>query len=764
MSDRRLDRRRFVGYAAAASGLATSASVAGASDSSDGTGADRGATTDGLDGANTGELTAGAAVRDITPANGQPFFGYARPDIFASGVSVRLYAQALVLSDGVRKVAIVGADLGRPAAREMVLEHARPLGFDRDTVLYATSHTHAGPDDVGDWIAAQIGDAIAAADANRRPARAAWAEADVPDNSVNRSIEAHLANYGLDIPPGEGSPEDHPVDPSLARDARLRLLRVEGVDGAPIAAWTCYANHPTTFTPANRTYSADFPGVAARWFAHRFDDGVAPITLSAASDLGDQITHYDDYGMYALAERTAVRVESAMWAAWGAAGDDLSSDLPVGGRSRVIEYDGQSVDDGDKRVGSTGLVGKPILNGGENGPTPFSGLELEGERLPEWLAHPVQGRKIVLAPAPWSPEVEVQAMRLGDRLLVTVPGEPTVAMGRRMEAAAADAAPDDVTDVTVVGVANGYNGYFTTPEEYDQQHYEGGHTVFGKYASLLVERHQRELAAELADDLGDALDPSGSRPSGPEAPVGAGADDGSITAEPRATVERMATVGVEWSGGSSGADRPVGDPFVILERAVAGSDEWVPIGDDRGLGFVWTEWYGNYAARFDVPPDLPTGTYRFRVNAARYDIASNPFEVVPSTGLAIRGVRTTEPTSAGSVELVVLAQNPPPDPDDNLRTRLRSPHGGTATIEVNGESNEASWSDAAGGWVATVQDVAEGDVVTIPAGGLEDAFGNRSGDAVELTVGEVADVEWPENMTVGGGDPPGLFGIGRIPI
>ncbi|WP_247729684.1 neutral/alkaline non-lysosomal ceramidase N-terminal domain-containing protein [Halovivax limisalsi] len=760
MSDRRLDRRRFVGYAAAASGLGASATVTGASDSSKG--ADRGATTDGdLDGAGT--LTAGAAVRDITPANGEPFFGYARPDITASGVSIRLYARALVLSDGQRTVALVGADLGRPMARETVLEHARPLGFDRDTVLYATTHTHAGPDEFDDWIAAQIGDAIAAADANRRPARAAWAEADVPDNNVNRSIEAHLANYGLDIPPGEGSPEDHPVDPSLARDDTLRLLRVEGVDDAPIAAWTCYANHPTTFTPANRTYSADFPGVAARWFAHRFDGGAAPVTLSAASDPGDQITHYDDYGMYALAERTAVRVESAMWAAWRAAGDALTRDLPVGGRSRVVEYDGQRVD-GDERVGSTGLVGKPILNGGENGPTPFSGLELEGERRPEWLADPVQGRKIVLGPAPWSSDVEIQVIRLGDRLLVTVPGEPTVEMGRRMETAAADAAPEDVADVTVVGVANGYNGYFTTPEEYDQQHYEGGHTVFGKYASRLVERHQRELAAAFADGLGDTPDPSGSRPSSPDAPVGAGADGGSITAEPPATVERMETVGFEWSGGNSGADRPVGDPFVILERAVAGSDEWEPVGDDRGLGFVWTEWYGDYAARFDVTPDLPTGTYRFRVNAARYELASDPFEVVPSTGLLVRGIRTSEPTSDGWVELTVLAQNPPPDPDDNLRSRERSPHGGTATLEIDGETVDAEWDEVAGGWVATVQDVDEGDVVTIPAGGLEDAFGNRSGDAVELTVGEVADVEWPENMTVGGGDPPGLFGIGRIPI
>ncbi len=38
----------------------------------------------------------------------------------------------------------------------------------------------------------------------------------------------------------------------------------------------------------------------------------------------------------------------------------------------------------------------------------------------------------------------------------------------------------------MVGLANGYIGYLMTPEEYDQQHYEGGHTVYGKWTSLLA--------------------------------------------------------------------------------------------------------------------------------------------------------------------------------------------------------------------------------------------------------------------------------------
>lgn len=740
-----LNRRRFV-QAAAISGLTAGLASGTATGKS---GADAG-----------GPLTAGVAKRDITPDNGGSFFGYVRPDIRAEGVAIRLFAHALVLSDGERKVALVSADLGKPAVRDAVIEHVRPLGFDRDSVLFAATHTHAGPNSPGDWIAGQIGDAIAAADANRRPARAGWATGTVEAGNWNRSIEAHLANFGLDIPIGEGSPEDHPIDPDRARDTTVRMLRVEGTDGTPICAWTLFGNHPTAFTPSNTTFSADFPGVARQWFADRFD-GDAPTTVYTTGRVGDQIPRYDDYGQYAVAERTAIRTERAMWDAWQSAGGDLSRNLSVGGRATHDEYRGQEVEPG-KPVDDDAVVGVPTLDGGENGPTPFSGLELEGKRRPEWLADDVHGRKLPLAPAPYSTDVEVQAMRVGDQLLVTVPGEPTVEMGRRMRGAAAEVAPDAVDDVAVVGIANGYNGYFTTPEEYNKQDYEGGNTAFGQYTSLLIRNRQRDLAADIAAGLGDPAEPSGSRPSIPNAPVGGGDADGEITDQPARTVERMDVVTLDWAGGWSGKDRPVGQPFVLLERE-SGSG-WETVTSDLGLGFVWTEWFGDYTVRYDVPPDLPTGTYRLRVNAEKYELTNRRFDIAPSTGLRVRGVRAENAgPGAEPTRLTVVAQNPPPDPEENLRVRPVQPTGGTVTIEVGGEAHEAQWDGDAEGWVATVEGVGAGDTVTVPENGLVDGLGNRSGAAVDLTVGSVATLDWPETMGTGGGDPPGLFGIGTFP-
>ncbi|MGB9606459.1 MAG: hypothetical protein ACPL88_11350 [Bryobacteraceae bacterium] len=64
-----------------------------------------------------GQFLAGTARRDITPRDPAPMWGYgARHDALSDGVLDALYADALVLQAGTRKLAIVGLDLGRSPA------------------------------------------------------------------------------------------------------------------------------------------------------------------------------------------------------------------------------------------------------------------------------------------------------------------------------------------------------------------------------------------------------------------------------------------------------------------------------------------------------------------------------------------------------------------------------------------------------------------------------------------------------------------------
>jgi neutral ceramidase len=80
---------------------------------------------------------------------------------------------------------------------------------------------------------------------------------------------------------------------------------------------------------------------------------------------------------------------------------------------------------------------------------------------------------------------------------VTLPGEHTTVLGQRITAAVAEQLPSG-TEVIPVGLAGAYLSYFTTPEEYALQHYEGASMLYGEQAGMLVAHHLGALAGSGA--------------------------------------------------------------------------------------------------------------------------------------------------------------------------------------------------------------------------------------------------------------------------
>jgi hypothetical protein len=224
----------------------------------------------------------------------------------------------------------------------------------------------------------------------------------------------------------------------------------------------------------------------------------------------------------------------------------------------------------------------------------------------------------------------------------------------------------------------------------------------------------------------------------------------------------MTTIAIEWRGAPNGVDRPVDTPFLVLERHSSDGD-WEAADSDLGTGFVWREADGRYRARYDIDPALPLGRHRLRVLSGTYELTSEPFEIAASDELRLRGVSARR-ARRGRTRLLVLAQNPPPDPAVAIRWRGTLPAGGRVRLSLGGRRVAARWSNRAGGWIAFVRgSFRRGTTVVVPEGGFVDRFGNRSGAATELRVGEVAPPEWPPNMPVGGGRTPGPFGQGSFP-
>ncbi|PAV23091.1 Neutral alkaline nonlysosomal ceramidase [Pyrrhoderma noxium] len=90
-------------------------------------------------------------------------------------------------------------------------------------------------------------------------------------------------------------------------------------------------------------------------------------------------------------------------------------------------------------------------------------------------------------PYEWSPStVDIQLMRVGNFVMLIMPGELTTMSGRRMrEAVRAELISKGIIGddayVVIAGPANTYAHYVATREEYSVQRYEGASTLFGPF-------------------------------------------------------------------------------------------------------------------------------------------------------------------------------------------------------------------------------------------------------------------------------------------
>jgi hypothetical protein len=235
---------------------------------------------------------------------------------------------------------------------------------------------------------------------------------------------------------------------------------------------------------------------------------------------------------------------------------------------------------------------------------------------------------------------------VGERLIGTIPGEMTVDMGRRVRAALTKAAPLGVSGVQLSGLANEYLSYFVTPEEYDAQHYEGGSTMYGREASVLLQEELVKLVGQLRAGT-PAAPPYAADPRNgvvdTAAPFGTGASSATAVAQP-GTTQRFGRARFSWSGAAKGLDMPLGKAFVAVQRLSGGV--WRPATDDSGLQLVWrVDDNGRYDAQWEVPRDEPVGPHRFVVSGNHYRLVSKAFVVTAATTLSV------EQTGAGTVRV-----------------------------------------------------------------------------------------------------------------
>ena len=222
-------------------------------------------------------LTAGVARADITPPVGFRMSGFIRRIEPSVGIESPLLATVLVLADEQTKIVIFDCDLvglDLPLVNKIRQAVADRVGTPTSHVSVAVTHTHTGPctgrgniggphhasprpgeiealDAYIENLVGQLAGIAGLADSTRRPARVATGRGKAAV-AINRE---ELAEDGVVVvgrnPDG---PTDHTVD----------VVRVDDLDGNPIAVLTGYAAHPVVMGWSNLLLSPDFPGVVRR--------------------------------------------------------------------------------------------------------------------------------------------------------------------------------------------------------------------------------------------------------------------------------------------------------------------------------------------------------------------------------------------------------------------------------------------------------------------------------------------------------------------
>ncbi len=470
----------------------------------------------------------GAGSADIT---GEPWgngmLGYGMRFQRSTGIHLRQRSRAFVIGNPAtdRRLVFVVADIGMFFAnvRAAVLAGLGSAVRPEDLVLTAT-HTHAGAGGYSGYrmynttnkgqrpqtlraIVDGVVASVQAALADAAPGRVALAQGELHDASVNRSPQAFARNPQADRDHFPGA-----VDPLST------LLRLER-GGRTIGVISWFATHGTSLTNRNTLLSGDNKGYAAWAWEAEDPDQVAGFAQTNSGDMSpntpdavqgptrDELDNTRIIGGRQLAAARALRSE----------GGELAAQLDT--RLSYVDLPGLVVQPAFSPDGRAHRLGRAVLGAAFAAGTkegPGVGFCHEGVDANPVLSaccrvayrlrpavRDAQSPKAMLLPVgalAWAAErVPIQLVRIGDLVLVCLAQEVTVVAGLRMRRAVAEVLQVPVERVLVQGYANDYAGYVTTPEEYDEQRYEGGHTMFGRWQLPAYVQEISRVALALRD-------------------------------------------------------------------------------------------------------------------------------------------------------------------------------------------------------------------------------------------------------------------------
>jgi hypothetical protein len=394
------------------------------------------------------ELRAGYAKADITPTGPVMMGGYDLRGAPSDGIHGhdRLYARALVFEASGVRVAFVEADVIEIQGHDLFRRRlSEATGIPEANVLLGDAHNHAAPspnaEPKADWdrdfakgLVKALTDAVANLQVvrvaagtghsriamNRRQVKSADSDSPLTfdENNSSQSFGKHKTDHPVPIHEFGGVVRlgANPLGPI---DDSVQIVRLDTAAGRPLAVMIHYACHGTSLGGRNSKISGEWMGRMQEFVEEQFPGLGAIYIQGAAGDVNPRV---------------------------------------VGG-----------LDGNPDNIENTWALGEEI---GREVVSVYRGLEPEIWMKPRVqieaaeILLPRQYRELFEDFTATAIKVPTSAVRIGDLMWITFPGEMFNGIGKKVKAAL------PATYGHVMGYTNGYIGYFPEQKAYAEGGYE----------------------------------------------------------------------------------------------------------------------------------------------------------------------------------------------------------------------------------------------------------------------------------------------------
>ena len=435
---------------------------------------------------------AGVSAIDVSPKEFPRIIAGGFLEAQASTITDKLYTRSLVLDDGKTQIAIVIVDtcmMTRTLIDEAKALASAQTGIPTDRMLVSATHTHSAPAAMGclgtrldvdyaKFLVPKIAEGIVAAHKRLQAAKIGWGAVDdwehthtrrwirKPDKVITDPFGEPTARANMH--PGHESPDV--TGPSGPSDPALSVISVQTAKGKPMAFFANYSMHYFGAKAISSDYYGAFAQHIAKLMKQSSSEGPEFVAAMTQGTSGDQ--QWMDYSkprpqitMDAYAEEVAKKAMET----YAKIQHQKLAPIAMVEKLLTLNYRVPS----EKRLAWARPIAAKIVND-----VPKDKQE-------------VYAREAIILHERQKTEIKLQAIRIGDLAIATLPNEVYAITGLKLKA------QSPLPNTINIELANGGEGYIPPPE----QHALGGYTTWPARTAGLEVQAEPMMVETLLDAL-----------------------------------------------------------------------------------------------------------------------------------------------------------------------------------------------------------------------------------------------------------------------